>query len=68
MDQLYPEKIGSEKKKLTIEAHPPQTPRYSIRKQTFLTIGYHDTNRRLTLLLIIYVHTCSYKTQESPKI
>ena len=35
-------------KNLTIEA-PPQTPRYLIRKQTFLTIGSHDTNRAPTL-------------------
>ena len=31
---------------------PPQTARYSIWKQFFLTIGYHDTNRRLTLSYI----------------
>ena len=60
MDQLYPkqscikvdkappEKLGSEKKLLTIEPHPRQTAKYSIGRGKKLTIGSQDINRRPT--------------------
>ena len=68
MDQLYPKKggqkvdktrpgkIGSEKKLLTIEAHPPFT-RYSNILENFLTIESQDTNRYTRLIFSLISST-----------
>jgi hypothetical protein len=53
MKKIQIEKKTEEKSHNT--GSPPQTARYSIWKQFFLTIGYHDTNRRLTLS---YIYIC----------